>query len=36
MKLSLAGAFLASPEPGRITAQMQTVDGERMDYIGPG
>ena len=27
-------AFLASPESGWITAQMLTVDGGRMDYIG--
>ena len=33
MKLSLAGAFLASLESGWITAQMQTVDGGRMDYL---
>jgi hypothetical protein len=36
MKLSLAGAVLASLESGWITAQMQTVDGGRMDYIGHG
>ena len=29
-----AVAFLASPEAGWITAQMLTVDGGRMDYIG--
>jgi 3-oxoacyl-[acyl-carrier protein] reductase len=29
-----AVAFLASPESGWITAQMLTVDGGRMDYIG--
>ena len=29
-----AVAFLASPESGWITAQMSTVDGGRMDYIG--
>jgi len=29
-------AFLASPESGWITAQMLTVDGGRMDYIGHG
>jgi 3-oxoacyl-[acyl-carrier protein] reductase len=29
-------AFLASPESGCITAQMLTVDGGRMDYIGHG
>jgi NAD(P)-dependent dehydrogenase (short-subunit alcohol dehydrogenase family) len=29
-----AVAFLASPESGWITAQMVTVDGGRMDYIG--
>src|SRR6516165_7179151 len=29
-------AFLASPESGGITAQMLTVDGGRMDYIGHG
>jgi 3-oxoacyl-[acyl-carrier protein] reductase len=28
--------FLASPESGWITAQMLTVDGGRMDYIGHG
>ncbi len=27
-------AFLASPKSGWITAQMLTVDGGRMDYIG--
>ena len=32
MKLNLAGALL--PESGWITAQMLTVDGGRMDYIG--
>jgi len=26
--------FLASPESGWITAQVLTVDGGRMDYIG--
>jgi 3-oxoacyl-[acyl-carrier protein] reductase len=31
-----AGAFLASPESGWITAQVLTVDGGRMDYIGHG
>jgi NAD(P)-dependent dehydrogenase (short-subunit alcohol dehydrogenase family) len=31
-----AVAFLASPESGWITAQMLTVDGGRMDYIGHG
>ncbi len=36
MKLSLAGALLASLESGRITAQMQTVDRGRRDYIGHG
>jgi hypothetical protein len=36
MKLSLAGAFLASLESGWIAAHMQTVDGGRMDYIGHG
>jgi len=36
MKPSLASAFLASFESGWITAQMQTVDGGRMDYIGHG
>ena len=34
MKLSLASAFLASPESGWITEQMPTVDGGQMDYIG--
>ena len=29
-------AFLASPESGWVTAQMLTVDGGRMDYIGHG
>jgi 3-oxoacyl-[acyl-carrier protein] reductase len=29
-----AVAFLASPEAGWITAQVLTVDGGRMDYIG--
>jgi 3-oxoacyl-[acyl-carrier protein] reductase len=29
-----AVVFLASPESGWITAQMLTVDGGRMDYIG--
>ena len=29
-------AFLASPESGWITAQLLTVDGGRMDYIGHG
>jgi NAD(P)-dependent dehydrogenase (short-subunit alcohol dehydrogenase family) len=29
-----AVTFLASPESGWITAQMLTVDGGRMDYIG--
>jgi hypothetical protein len=36
MKLTLAGAFLALLESGWIAAQMQTVDGGRMDYIGHG
>jgi 3-oxoacyl-[acyl-carrier protein] reductase len=31
-----AVAFLASPESGWITAQILTVDGGRMDYIGHG
>ena len=31
-----AVVFLASPESGWITAQMLTVDGGRMDYIGHG
>jgi NAD(P)-dependent dehydrogenase (short-subunit alcohol dehydrogenase family) len=31
-----AVAFLASPESGWITAQLLTVDGGRMDYIGHG
>ena len=34
MKLNLAGALF--PESGWITAQMLTVDGGRMDYIGNG
>ena len=34
MKLSLASAFLASPESGWITAQM--LDDGQMDYIGHG
>ena len=29
-------AFLAAPDSGWITAQMLTVDGGRMDYIGHG
>jgi len=29
-----AVAFLASPESGWVTAQVLTVDGGRMDYIG--
>ena len=29
-------AFLAAPESGWITAQLLTVDGGRMDYIGHG
>jgi 3-oxoacyl-[acyl-carrier protein] reductase len=29
-------AFFSSPESGWITAQMLTVDGGRMDYIGHG
>jgi 3-oxoacyl-[acyl-carrier protein] reductase len=29
-----AVAFLCSPESGFITAQILTVDGGRMDYIG--
>ena len=29
-----AVAFLASPESGFVTAQVLTVDGGRMDYIG--
>jgi NAD(P)-dependent dehydrogenase (short-subunit alcohol dehydrogenase family) len=31
-----AVVFLVSPESGWITAQMPTVDGGRMDYIGHG
>jgi len=31
-----AVVFLAAPESGWITAQMLTVDGGRMDYIGHG
>jgi 3-oxoacyl-[acyl-carrier protein] reductase len=31
-----AVAFLASPESGLVTAQVLTVDGGRMDYIGHG
>jgi 3-oxoacyl-[acyl-carrier protein] reductase len=31
-----AVAFLASPETGFVTAQVLTVDGGRMDYIGHG
>jgi NAD(P)-dependent dehydrogenase (short-subunit alcohol dehydrogenase family) len=31
---SNAVAFLASPESGFVTAQVITVDGGRMDYIG--
>jgi 3-oxoacyl-[acyl-carrier protein] reductase len=29
-----AVAFLASPESGFVTAQVLTIDGGRMDYIG--
>jgi NAD(P)-dependent dehydrogenase (short-subunit alcohol dehydrogenase family) len=29
-----AVAFLAAPESGFVTAQVLTVDGGRMDYIG--
>jgi 3-oxoacyl-[acyl-carrier protein] reductase len=29
-----AVAFLAAPESGWITAQVLTVDGGRMDYVG--
>jgi NAD(P)-dependent dehydrogenase (short-subunit alcohol dehydrogenase family) len=31
-----AVAFLASPESGFVTAQVLTIDGGRMDYIGHG
>jgi 3-oxoacyl-[acyl-carrier protein] reductase len=31
-----AVAFLASPESGFATAQVLTIDGGRMDYIGHG
>jgi NAD(P)-dependent dehydrogenase (short-subunit alcohol dehydrogenase family) len=34
--IASAVVFLASPESGWITAQMLTVDGGRMDYIGHG
>ena len=34
--MKLTGAFLALLESGWIAAQMQTVDGGRMDYIGHG
>jgi 3-oxoacyl-[acyl-carrier protein] reductase len=34
--IARAVAFLASPESGWITAQVLTVDGGRMDYIGHG
>jgi NAD(P)-dependent dehydrogenase (short-subunit alcohol dehydrogenase family) len=35
-RIGIANAvvFLASPESGWITAQLLTVDGGRMDYIG--
>jgi 3-oxoacyl-[acyl-carrier protein] reductase len=35
-EIANAVAFLASPESGWITAQILTVDGGRMDYIGHG
>ena len=31
-----AVAFLAAPESGFVTAQVLTIDGGRMDYIGHG
>jgi 3-oxoacyl-[acyl-carrier protein] reductase len=31
-----AVAFLASPKSGFVTAQVLTIDGGRMDYIGHG
>ena len=34
--LAQAVAFLAAPESGFVTAQVLTVDGGRMDYIGHG
>jgi 3-oxoacyl-[acyl-carrier protein] reductase len=34
--IASAVAFLASPESGFVTAQVITVDGGRMDYIGHG
>ena len=34
--LANAVAFLAAPESGFVTAQVITVDGGRMDYIGHG
>jgi 3-oxoacyl-[acyl-carrier protein] reductase len=34
--IASAIVFLTSPESGWITAQMLTVDGGRMDYIGHG
>jgi 3-oxoacyl-[acyl-carrier protein] reductase len=33
-EIARAVAFLAAPEAGWITAQVLTVDGGRMDYIG--
>jgi NAD(P)-dependent dehydrogenase (short-subunit alcohol dehydrogenase family) len=35
-EIANAVAFLASPESGFVTAQVLTIDGGRMDYIGPG
>ncbi len=34
--IAAAVAFLASPDAGFVTAQVLTVDGGRMDYIGHG
>jgi 3-oxoacyl-[acyl-carrier protein] reductase len=34
--IAVAVAFLADPDAGFVTAQVLTVDGGRMDYIGHG